>query len=140
MNQKPPTRRGPKTAEGKKRSSMNALKHGLTAKSPHAIAAAEQDSKLKFANFLSAVRETYKPDDAVGDRLAHEAAMDVWRLARAELLKKQIVDDAVSSAYGNASMGRLIKAEAAIIRRVKRTLKILQRRKDLNTRITRHVG
>ena len=72
---------GPKTPEGKRRSSMNALKHGLHATSPQAMASIAERIDADYAETLRKMRLYYQPMDPVEDELVSRIARCVWRLA-----------------------------------------------------------
>jgi len=69
---------GPRTPEGKARTRINALRHGLTARefvcSPEEAAA--------YAAHEAAIRGHYQPAGPVEESLAHHVANGLWRLDR----------------------------------------------------------
>ncbi len=70
---------GPKTEAGKKRSSLNALKHGLTGHTvvmPH-------ESLQAFKEFSAAICDIHNPIGAYETTLAQKAADTQWRMNRA---------------------------------------------------------
>ncbi len=69
---------GPRTAEGKTRSSQNALTHGLTAE---ALVLPGEEA-ANFEALYQGFRETYGPRDNVEEALVHEMAIHRWRLNR----------------------------------------------------------
>ena len=71
--------RGPITAEGKRRSSMNALKTGKFAK--NAAVLSTEDASA-FDEHLQDYIRRFKPECPVVMRLVHELASIDWRLAR----------------------------------------------------------
>ena len=89
---------GPRTEPGKQRSSLNALRHGLTAQTavlPNEDAEAYQ---LHIQQFL----DEYKPATPTETQLVHEIANTAWRLNRipfleAELLSAGLLPNAPSS-------------------------------------------
>ncbi len=71
---------GPKTTEGKTKSRMNALKHGMTA-SIHVLPGEDQDAfRRRVEDFIDAVQ----PQNAVELALAEQAALASWKIARGE--------------------------------------------------------
>jgi hypothetical protein len=83
---------GPRTVEGKQRSSMNALQHGLTAKTavlPTEDPAAYQQHGLNF-------RTEYQPATPTETHLVQELADTSWRLNRIPLLEAQLLSPAPS--------------------------------------------
>jgi hypothetical protein len=76
--------RGPKTAEGKARSSQNALKHGLRAQK-HMVLPGE--SSAAFEALEAALLEELAPQGALQTVLARRVVAAAWRLERAEHLE-----------------------------------------------------
>jgi hypothetical protein len=72
--------RGPKTPEGKSRSSRNAIKHGLTAE--HWIVLYDEDVKA-FEGLLRAWEARFEPADGIEEVLVRRLAEADWRLRRA---------------------------------------------------------
>lgn len=70
---------GPRTPEGKARSRLNALKHGLHAK--HLILDGPED-EAEFHRFLRALRADFRPTGHAERQLVDQLAASVWRLQR----------------------------------------------------------
>ena len=70
---------GPKTPEGKKRSSLNAFRHGLTGQ----IVIHTPEDRAAFQQHCDAIREALAPVGALETDLAQAIAEDRWRLNRA---------------------------------------------------------
>ncbi len=70
---------GPTTAEGKQRSSRNALRHGLTAET---VVGAIESAK-DYADFEAAIAADYDAQSAVERELVLRLASLLWRLRRA---------------------------------------------------------
>jgi hypothetical protein len=77
---------GPRTEEGKKRSSLNAFRHGLTGQ----IVIHTPEDKQAFEKHCDAIREDLKPVGALETTLARSIAEDYWRLNRARALENAI--------------------------------------------------
>ena len=78
---------GPRTAAGKQRSSLNALRHGLTAASPvlpSEDSAAYEDHRRGFL-------EEYKPATPTESQLVQELVDTSWRLNRIPLLEADVL-------------------------------------------------
>jgi hypothetical protein len=69
---------GPRTEAGKKRSSLNALRHGLTGQT---VVLPEEDLAAHHA-FLKGIVESFSPADANETQLAQSYAEYQWRLNR----------------------------------------------------------
>jgi hypothetical protein len=81
--------RGPVTPQGKKNSSRNALKHGMTAASFVLPGESEQD----FEELLQAHRDTYQPANAVEMNLVETLALARWRLRRIAALESNLFEN-----------------------------------------------
>jgi|GEM_PF-4573416 len=78
--------RGPTSAEGKARSSMNAFRHGLC--SP-AILAPDEDPEA-FAALLAALRAEHRPTDVTDELLIERLAVALWKLDRCDRLEARL--------------------------------------------------
>ncbi len=83
-----PKKRGPKTPEGKARSSMNALKHGLRSK--RFLLLPEEDPE-DFASLVSDIRAAYGPEDAVESAHVEAIAVAMWREIRADRVETEVM-------------------------------------------------
>ncbi len=76
-----PKKRGPKTPEGKARSAMNALKHGLRARS---FGLLPEESHAEWAEHVADLRRGYDPVDDVEEKLVTAIAVAMWHEIRAD--------------------------------------------------------
>jgi hypothetical protein len=76
-----PKKRGPNTPEGKARSSMNALKHGLRARE---FGILPEESKAEWAEHVQDLRQGYGPVDAAEEKLVTAIAVAMWNEIRAD--------------------------------------------------------
>ncbi|HEY6345622.1 MAG TPA: hypothetical protein VIY49_29335 [Bryobacteraceae bacterium] len=77
---------GPRTAAGKKRSSLNAFRHGLTGQ----IIVHTPEDQEAFTRHCDGIREALVPEGALEIDLAQAIAEDRWRLNRARALENSI--------------------------------------------------
>jgi hypothetical protein len=77
---------GPRTQEGKKRSSLNAFRHGLTGQ----IVIHTPEDEQAFKKHCDGIREALAPVGALELDLAQAIAEDRWRLNRARALENSI--------------------------------------------------
>jgi hypothetical protein len=107
---------GPRTPEGKSRSSQNASKHGLTAREV-VIAPGEQE---QFDNLLADLEADVKPQGAIQQIFFNELAADAWNLRRVRLL------EADPRNQDPAELDRLARHHTRIERSFHRCLKELK--------------
>jgi len=109
---------GPRTAEGKARSSANSLKHGLF--SSQTVLSSED--RQVFAEFRRQMLDDLRPRGAVQALLADRAVCEAWRLRRAvrieqEWMQEQLTDceeerEIIPDAYdGPATVGEAVKSD-----------------------------
>lgn len=138
--------KGPVTPEGKAKSSMNSLSHGLTS----SYAVVGEESQAGFQVLLQAYADRYQPSDAVETELVQTLAITRWRLRRVATLETCLfenelalrgneidesfdsLDEANRVAYvfqkqaeEGKALSLLIRYEAALNRVYDRTLKQL---------------
>src|SRR4051812_41399467 len=83
-----PTKRGPRTPEGKARSSMNALRHGLRAR---AFALLPEEDPAEWEEHLSDLRCGYGPLDAAEEKLVTALAVAMWKEIRADKQEAEVL-------------------------------------------------
>ncbi|HYK59417.1 MAG TPA: hypothetical protein VEV85_08290 [Bryobacteraceae bacterium] len=77
---------GPRTDEGKKRSSLNAFRHGPTGQ----IVIHTPEDQAAFQKHYDAIRESLAPVSALETTLVQSIAEDYWRLNRARALENAV--------------------------------------------------
>ena len=77
---------GAKTEEGRKRSRMNALRHGLTGQ----VTTMTDEDRAAHDNFSKALIASLAPDGAMEVQLAQRVATDSWRLNRASAIEDNL--------------------------------------------------
>ena len=133
---------GPKTPEGKARSSQNALKHGMRAQK-HVLLPDEDGAE--FAALETAMVEELAPVGALQIVLARRVAVAAWRLARADRIEVELFEERRSAdgglglalirdGHGPRSFETLLRYRGAAMAefwRALRTLKALQAEQGL---------
>ena len=76
-----PGKRGPKTPEGKARSAMNALKHGLRARG---FALLPEEDPAEWDEHLADLRRCLAPEDETEEKLVTALAVAMWKEVRAD--------------------------------------------------------
>jgi hypothetical protein len=72
---------GPKTPEGKAASSMNALRHGLRART----VVLPGESQEEFDKIFAGLQDLYQPQNVAEQYLVDQAVIAQWMLVRAEV-------------------------------------------------------
>ena len=88
--------RGPVTPEGRSRSSRNALRHGLTAKSPNlppANVVLTTESKEDFQILLDSYLLQFAPQPGVETELVYAMAVARWRLRRTAAIETLLLNN-----------------------------------------------
>src|SRR5918993_1065804 len=83
-----PKRRSPSTPEGKARSAMNALKHGLRARG---FGILPGESQAEWGEHVADLRAGYGPLDAVEEKLVAAIAAAMWHEIRADGVEAEVL-------------------------------------------------
>jgi hypothetical protein len=105
--------RGPKTKEGKRRSSMNALSHGLTAKP----AALKNQPCKAFQELLRQYNQCIAPRDAVEQAAVEEICAAAWRLHRVWAIERDAVDLELTAQSSPGDLDCLLHSYGSLIRK-----------------------
>jgi hypothetical protein len=119
---------GPRTDQGKARSSQNARKHGLTA--TELVIAAED--REEFEDFLVQLQTDIRPQGALQQILFDQLAASAWNLRRVRLMEAELTASAKSyldildNPELTAKLDRLARHETRIERSFHRSLRELK--------------
>jgi hypothetical protein len=104
--------RGPVTEAGKKRSSANAIRHGLFAR----CVVLETESREGFDSLLAGFIERFNPADSVEFGFLEEMLSALWRQRRAWAIETRLMDDAVAAQLpeSGGQRARIASAFAAL--------------------------
>lgn len=80
---------GPRTEEGKRRSSLNAMKTGIHAKSPQALEELGRELGVSYFDIVANMHRHYMPKDHLEDMLVKRIAKCVWRLALSDAMERR---------------------------------------------------
>jgi hypothetical protein len=83
---------GPRTESGKQRSSLNALSHGLTART----AVLPTEDPDTYQRHVQQFLDEYKPATPTETQLVHEIANTAWRLNRIPFLEAELLSRAAN--------------------------------------------
>jgi hypothetical protein len=84
---------GPATLDGKRRSSQNALRHGLLAR----CIVLDKESSDSFDALFTQHLESLQPADAVQFGMVEEMAAAYWRMRRAWAIETRMIEDAANA-------------------------------------------
>jgi hypothetical protein len=82
---------GPRTREGKAKSSANSVKHGLSG----AFRVIDTENQEEFEELIAEYHRTFQPANTHERFLIEEIAQARWRLARARRLESELIEDLV---------------------------------------------
>jgi hypothetical protein len=105
---------GPPTAEGKKRSSLNAMKHGLTANSPQAFDKLVGELCGDFNAILERTQNHYRPQDPIEEELVARIARCLWRLSMTSAMEQRMLDRNPDMNRPGASYERIMRFERLV--------------------------
>ena len=77
---------GPKTKEGRNRSRLNALRHGLTGQ----VTTMTAEERAAHDQFCQALIHSLAPEGAMETQLAQRIATDSWRLNRSSAIEDNL--------------------------------------------------
>ena len=77
---------GPKTEEGKKRSSLNARRHGITGQ----VTTMTDEDRAAHDTFSKGLMQNLAPEGAMEIQLAQRIATDSWRLNRISAIEDNL--------------------------------------------------
>jgi len=137
-------RGGPRTAEGKARSALNALRHGLRAGRffllPH------EDAE-EFAALVEVLRRVHAPADSVELLYVDAIAVAIWRELRADRLEAEAMSDLpppepergfgsdLSTSNARASLATIVRYRSAAQAEHRRALTLLREHRRLRVAI-----
>lgn len=111
---------GPATAEGKARSALNSLRHGLTSRE----VVIPPGQEAEFANFQQALSEELLPSGATEEVLFRQLVHAAWNLERIRQLQ-------AATSVDDPKFALLLRYEAHSERSFERTLKMLRQLQTL---------
>ncbi|MEK6676686.1 MAG: hypothetical protein AABZ47_13670 [Planctomycetota bacterium] len=93
---------GPKTQSGKRRSSRNALRHGLLAKAVVLQSSNSQETRADFDALIKDFIHELRPQNVLEETLVERIATCYWRLRRAQRFEVGSIRDLVESPDENS--------------------------------------
>jgi hypothetical protein len=118
---------GPKTEEGKRRVSLNAVTHGFTAEAPHVLEALDFEPGVEFQPILEKATAHFLPTDPVEEELVHRIARCWWKRARIEQLEDRSIERNPYKLLPVNSGTNLLKYERQVDLQLHRAIRALER-------------
>ena len=125
---------GPKTPEGKKRSSLNSLKHGLDARSDHALDEVARQHGIPLEDVLEEMTRHYRPADPVERQLVLRIARCAWRLSLSAAMEERLIERRPNAARPGVTYDRILKYERLVDIHLHRALATLHRKREMESR------
>jgi hypothetical protein len=114
---------GPKTPEGKSAVSMNALRHGLRART----VVLPGEDPTEFHQLCNDLESEWIPQSRTEQFYVEQMAVSQWKLTRMEVVEVNIFKDADSAQSQLSMLDRLWQAECRLERSYSRAQRELQR-------------
>jgi len=114
---------GPKTAAGKARASMNAVRHGLRART----VVLPSENREDFDEILTGLQDQYQPQNKAELYLVDQAAIAQWKLVRAEVFEADCYVKEASPQARAAILDRMTQVTSRIERAYFKAYKELER-------------
>jgi ribosomal silencing factor RsfS len=114
---------GPKTPEGKAACSMNALRHGLRARS----VMLPGENRDEFNQLCNDLESEWHPQSRTEQFYVEQMAVSQWKLVRMEVVEVNIFKDADAASKQVPLLDRLWQAECRLERSFSRAQRELQR-------------
>jgi hypothetical protein len=114
---------GPKTPAGKAASSMNALRHGLRARTVVLWDECQED----FDEIFNNLQNLYQPQNAAEQLLVEQAAIAQWKLVRAEVYEARMSEEHPSAAARCAIFIKMTMATSRLDRAYNKAYEELER-------------
>jgi len=124
---------GPRTPEGKRRSSLNAMKHGLRARSPQAIELIASELNMTFDQLLDDLRSFYRPADPIEDGLVRRVARCLWRLTLSETMEGRVISRCGLPNHPGGHYERILKYERLVDIHLHRAIDALTKKRECGT-------
>jgi len=116
---------GPKTSEGKEKSKLNAVKHGLTARYFPALIQAGSAESEEFETVRTELYDFYQPADAIEELLVEKLAVEYLRYPR--LVEREQVLCAHNRPYFLDIVNKLARYQTAINHQLFEAMRELER-------------
>jgi|ERR1019366_2276353 hypothetical protein len=103
---------GPKTSQGKATASLNALRHGLRART----VVLPDENQEEFDQIHAGLQDQYRPQNPAAQYLVDQAAIAQWKLVRAEVFEARSYAEEPSAKARAAMFGRMTQVQCRLER------------------------
>src|SRR5260370_18140937 len=121
---------GPKTPEGKAATKLNALRHGLRARSVVLPAEKQED----FHQLCNDLESEWQPQSGTEQFYVEQMAVSQWKLTRVEVAEKSILNQEFSAKIQIPLVDKLWQCQHRLERSYTRAQRELQRLQDSRSR------
>lgn len=121
---------GPKTPEGKLRSSLNALKHGLRAESEQAMQLLNEQVGRDYEDLYEEMRAHFKPRDPLEDVLVRRIARAAWRTLLTQAIEDKELERRAHYLKISDRYEKIIRSERFIDIQFHRAVYALERKRQ----------
>lgn len=123
---------GPKTAEGKRRVSLNALKYGLYANSEQAMQVLNEQVGREYADLHAEMRAHFKPVDPLEELLVRRISRAAWRIMVTEAAENRNLTQHGGVPYITDTYANIIRNERYVDIQLHRAIYALERKRGNN--------
>lgn len=123
---------GPKTAEGRRRVSLNAIKHGYYANSEGALKLLADEIGRDYADLYAEMRAHFKPMDPLEELLVRRISRAAWRMLVTEAAENRDVAKTGGVPCVTSSYSEIIRNERYIDIQLHRAIYALERKRQQN--------
>lgn len=124
---------GPKTAEGKRKVSLNAIKHGYYANSEQALQLLAEEIGRDYDDLYTEMRAYYGPMDPIEELLVRRISRAAWRMLVTEAAENRDVARTGGVPCMTSSYAEIIRNERYIDIQLHRAIHALERKRQQNS-------
>lgn len=121
---------GPKTPEGKAKSSLNAMKSGVYASSRHGLQKLAEEIGVKHEDITEAIFRFYEPRDAIENTLARRISRCVWRIYMTEAMEARMLERQGLPNRPGDTYNAIIRHERVCDLELHRAMTALEKKRD----------
>ena len=132
MSTTPNSNGGPKTPEGKRISSLNALKHGLTARSPQSQEKIAAELDCSFEEVHSRMKEHFKPVDNLDEELVHRIAECLFKIKLCRQMTRKVHAGSFDDDHPSRALQSVQKYDRTVDMQLYRAISTIARKREMD--------